>query len=444
MVVKVCDALCGAGKTLSCINMMNSDTEHRYIFITPYLNEVERIKDSCTGRGFVSPEKTSQSKFSKLRDLPELMRQGKNIASTHALFSCYTDEIKDLIRAQHYTLVLDEVIDLFQPVDIDAGDIEFLKRNKIAREENDGIVWEDDDYSGVVFSDVMRISKSRDMVNYDGQFYFWALPIDIFQCFDDVYVLTYLFEYQLLKYFFDVHHVEYELIGTRKINGIYQFCPLEEMDRRRDLRGLIHIVGTAKQNAIGDENFSLSSGWFERASKEDGQPKLTTLKNTLYNIFRHKEATNDNKMWTTLNKYRSFLKGKGYSNSFLTFNRRASNEYADKKYLAYCLNVYMMPWMKNYLHRLGVKKISQDMYALSILVQWIFRSAVRKGEEVWIFVPSKRMRYLLKEWLDNLAAGNDLKEIKFHLKDDKRRFGVAADQFSKAANKKGGTDNEDL
>ena len=40
MKVKVCDALCGAGKTVSCINMMNSDTEHKYIFATPYLNEV--------------------------------------------------------------------------------------------------------------------------------------------------------------------------------------------------------------------------------------------------------------------------------------------------------------------------------------------------------------------------------------------------------------------
>lgn len=43
MKVKVCDALCGAGKTVSCINMMNSDTEHKYIFVTPYLNEVNKL-----------------------------------------------------------------------------------------------------------------------------------------------------------------------------------------------------------------------------------------------------------------------------------------------------------------------------------------------------------------------------------------------------------------
>ena len=186
MKVKVCDALCGAGKTVSCINMMNSDTEHKYIFVTPYLNEVDRIKNACTDRGFVTPEKTYDSHFSKIRDLPKLLAAGKNIVSTHALFSCYTDEIKDLIKEQGYILVLDEVIDLFQPVDIDRGDIDFLKRNNIAREEGDNIIWEDDDYNGAAFSEVMRLSKSRDMVNYDGAFYFWALPIDVFKCFSEI------------------------------------------------------------------------------------------------------------------------------------------------------------------------------------------------------------------------------------------------------------------
>ena len=49
MVVKVCDELCGAGKTQSCINMMNNDAEKKYIFITPYL--VCNLLYS----GFVSP-----------------------------------------------------------------------------------------------------------------------------------------------------------------------------------------------------------------------------------------------------------------------------------------------------------------------------------------------------------------------------------------------------
>ena len=45
------------------------------------------------------------------------------------------------------------------------------------------------------------------------------------------------------------------------------------------------------------------------------------------------------------------------------------------------------------------------------------------------------MRYLLQTWLDNLAEGNDLKEIKFSMK-NVNRLGVAAYQMKKAARTK--------
>jgi len=413
MNVKVCDALCGSGKTVSCINMMNSDTDRKYIFITPYLSEVERIRKSCVSRNFVSPQKTYENGFSKIKDLPHLLETGRNIVSTHALFSTYTEEIKDLIRKQGYILVLDEVIDLFQPVDIDRGDIEFLKRNRIATEDGDSIIWEDDDYDGAAFSDVMRLSKSRDMINYDGSFYFWSLQPELFKCFSEAYVLTYMFEYQFLKYFFDVNQIEYELIGTTKKNGTYQFCPLEEMDRRRDIASLITIEDRGQYNEIGAEPYSLSSGWFARVAQGAEESELKALQNNLYNIFRHQTKKFPGGMWTTLNKYKRPLKGKGYAMDFVTFNKRASNDFADRRCLAYCLNLYMMPWMKNYLTRIGSKDISQDMWALSSLIQWIFRSAIRNGEKVYLYIPSKRMRFLLEEWLKNIAEGRDLDEITF-------------------------------
>lgn len=73
----------------------------------------------------------------------------------------------------------------------------------------------------------------------------------------------------------------------------------------------------------------------------------------------------------------------------------------------------MQPWAKNYLIRLGAKNINQDMYALSVLVQWIFRSAIRNGEKISIYIPSQLMRFLLTQWIENLAIDEDLKEIKY-------------------------------
>ena len=40
------------------------------------------------------------------------------------------------------------------------------------------------------------------------------------------------------------------------------------------------------------------------------------------------------------------------------------------------------------------------MFALSEMLQWIWRSRIRQGESINIYVPSKRMRNLLLDWLN--------------------------------------------
>ena len=44
--------------------------------------------------------------------------------------------------------------------------------------------------------------------------------------------------------------------------------------------------------------------------------------------------------------------------------------------------------------------VNEDGYALSEMLQFIWRSAIRDGKEIWVYIPSIRMRTLLKEWID--------------------------------------------
>ena len=37
------------------------------------------------------------------------------------------------------------------------------------------------------------------------------------------------------------------------------------------------------------------------------------------------------------------------------------------------------------------------------MVQWIWRSAIRDGDEIYIYIPSKRMRTLLINWMESLS-----------------------------------------
>ena len=49
----------------------------------------------------------------------------------------------------------------------------------------------------------------------------------------------------------------------------------------------------------------------------------------------------------------------------------------------------------------AVHEIDENKYALSEMIQWIWRSAIRNGEDIYIYIPSRRMRDLLLEWLND-------------------------------------------
>ncbi|MGY8840942.1 MAG: hypothetical protein ACKVIL_09800, partial [Pseudomonadales bacterium] len=78
---------------------------------------------------------------------------------------------------------------------------------------------------------------------------------------------------------------------------------------------------------------------------------------------------------------------------------RATNEHRHRTNLAYMINLYMVPIVKTFIESRGVK-VDQDQFALSALVQWIFRSAIRDGQPITLFIPSQRMRNLLLAWLN--------------------------------------------
>ena len=68
MDIKICDAIMGAGKTSAAINYMN-DSPGKFIFITPYLKECDRIIDNCPIKNFKSPKDKPRSKLLNLHFL---------------------------------------------------------------------------------------------------------------------------------------------------------------------------------------------------------------------------------------------------------------------------------------------------------------------------------------------------------------------------------------
>lgn len=395
--VTVIDSICGSGKTSKFIEIMNNNTNNKYIYITPYLDEIQRVLNSCDNRVFYEP-KTERGEGSKLKDFNKLLSQGKNIVSTHSLFSMVNDETLKYLKEYNYTLVMDEVFQVVEQIKITKSDREILLRDKVSVAEDGKLTWIDKDYKGTLSKYKNAIEKG-DCYIYDDCFMLWTFPCSIMNALEHTYILTYMFKGQLQRYYYDMNRIKYEYKSIKKINGEYEIIEYLEKEDLTYLRDLINICDNEKLNKIGERRYTLSKSWYIKQGNNKTDA-FDLLKNNIYNYFRNitKSKSKDN-MWTTFKDYKNDLKGAGYSKGFISCNARATNEYKDKKNLAYTINTFNNPMILKFFRNKNVN-VDEDSFALSELIQWIFRSQLRDNKSINIYIPSSRMRSLLIEWLN--------------------------------------------
>jgi hypothetical protein len=405
--VKIVDSIPGSGKTSAIINKINeSSKEDKYIYITPFLTEVERVKKSCKNKKFKEPKFNKYG--NKFDNLNKLIGEGKNVVSTHSLFHKANMGTVELIQSKDYILVLDEVFSVVKLLQDEIGenvsmqDIDMLISEGYAYIENGFLLWnEEKEYSGK-FENIQYLAMNRSILIYGDKIFIWTFPVEIFKAFKEVYILTYMFEAQEQCYYYNMHNVKYEYLYAAKENDIYilknKDNTYSEREIKDKLKRLITIIDDEKINLIGSKNFDLSHGWYRN---ECNKELIKQLKNNVVNFFINKTKSKSNELlWTTYKDQKDKLKGKGYTKGFISINIRATNDYSDRFNLAYLVNIFTKPIISNFFVSKGVT-VNQDLYALSELIQWIWRSRVRKGEPINLFIPSKRMRNLLIDWLNN-------------------------------------------
>lgn len=84
--------------------------------------------------------------------------------------------------------------------------------------------------------------------------------------------------------------------------------------------------------------------------------------------------------------------------TFLSCNTKATNQYSDRHLCLYMVNRFLQPQIADFYKKRG-QPIDEDVFALSEMIQWIWRSAIRKGEPITVYIPSRRMRELFLDWL---------------------------------------------
>ncbi|ULT58706.1 DEAD/DEAH box helicase family protein [Neobacillus drentensis] len=407
--INIIDSIMGSGKTSWAIQYMNEAPRYKkFIYITPFLNEVERVLNAAE-REFVRPENIKGK--SKLDNLKKLILNGEDIVSTHALFQRFDNDLIELIEMQGYTLILDEVMNVIEQVKYTKDDIQVLLTAKtktgeslITIDKNGFVQWNEKDYSEGNFTQIRNLAVVNNLMIFENTAMYWLLPVSAFKGFEEIFVLTYMFNGQLQRYYYDLFNLAYSFHSVTNVNDSYQlidYIPLDKEDRSH-LREMIKIyyskpIDKVDLNKIGEGRYSFSVSHLKKIVENNELRQL--IKNNGFNYYINKcKIPVDLVMWTTFKDFEKILSPKNLKKQFVEVTARATNDYVNKSTCIYFANRFMNPILKQFFLSKNVT-VDEDLFALSELLQWIFRSRIRNGQPINLYIPSQRMRELLEEYL---------------------------------------------
>ncbi|MCU7806122.1 MAG: hypothetical protein KZQ96_23360 [Candidatus Thiodiazotropha sp. (ex Lucinoma borealis)] len=418
--ITVVDSLMGTGKSTWLIKYLNDEyadittrspgnPPKKFIVIVHSLDEVDRFTEACPTLGFKNPEPIYGRKLYGLQSLTD---DGENIVTTHSLFKSMTPEVIESFHSYGYTLMIDEVlssVEIFSNLSPKDREMLFTGGYVSADEDTGRLRWNNDDHGDYPltgrFNDIRKLCEIGSVVLFRDTTLLWEFPSEFLQAFHDIYVFTYLFEGSPMAAYLKSQGFTYTAKSVNEsMDGLIDICEVDESAVKARLRELITIY-EGPMNEIGRKprrgnEKPLSASWYKRAAK-DGTDKLKQLKSSTENFFKKISATpaSDN-MWTVYKASAKTLKGARYARQWTPLNLKATNDLVDKKAAAYLCNLHLHTSIRNYFISRNIS-VSDDLFALSEMVQWIWRSQIRRGDPITLYVPSSRMRELLRNWLNS-------------------------------------------
>lgn len=396
----------GSGKTSWAFqDLFNKHLDENILYISPFLCEIEgengripqAIKDGkITGRQILTPKNKGAG---KLGNIANLINNQMDIASTHALFRMFDEDCKQALRDNDYTLILDETLDCVEPYFFKAKDDaeELLAKHDIEIDSNGLVKWTGSERE-TRYKDVRLLAQNKALFRVDDRFFVWHYPVDIFTLFKKVYILTYMFDGSLMKYYFDMYNVHYTIKSISGDRGNYKLVDYYIPDINSIKDRLNIYRGNYNTNIPQKENV-LSTNWSNQAYNKN---HIKQIQKNMYNYVHNVvNVKSDDVMWTSIKANKDKLKGKGYTSGYIPCNLRAQNDYKDKTTLMYCVNWYTNPEIIKFFAQHGIT-VNQDKIALSTMLQWLWRSNIREpnsNKTINIYIPSIRMRRLLYQWL---------------------------------------------
>ena len=405
--IEVLDAIMGSGKTQGIIKWMLDNPNNKYLYVSPMLTEVEeRIPSACEALEFTFP--STEDHQTKSAHLLELLIEGNNISFTHSLFSELSKRHLEEIHKQRYVMIIDEEVSLIEPYKgkYSKGDITSLEQAKHLRVDEDNLgkvewLW-DDMTEGTQYSGLKRLC-SIDMLycsKRDRDMMVTQLPMALVESAERTIILSYLFKGSVMESFLKLKGLD-----------VVDFTEVQLMKNTEDVlrqaKSLINFCAIPSTNAV--KSYSMSSTWYTtNATKEQLKKVGAAIRNVYRKVGKEKLLVTMPKdgtlkiIKTKKNPRLVIPKEVNVDGVFLYCGARATNDYADKSVALHAYNRYVNRVVKSYLQDYGADLDAvpdDDQFALSEMVQWLWRTCIRNDQPIDVYILPTRMEKLLKRWL---------------------------------------------
>lgn len=406
--IELLDSIMGSGKTQGVIQWMLNNPQNKYLYVSPMLTEVEeRIPTACQALEFTYP--CTEEYKTKGQHLLKLLEEGCNVSFTHSLFTDLTKQHLALIRKHEYVLIVDEEVAFIEPYkgNYSRDDIVSLEKAGHIRVEEDNlgrVVWQwydDNEMNDTAYSKLKRMSDLGMLycAKRDRKIMVVHLPIELVQSSRRVILLTYLFKGSVMESFMDLKGIE--IVPFKEV-----VLPKTTKDVLTKAKSLITFIDTTTTKAVS--NLSMSSTWY---SKNATTADLEKVSNAIFSVYR-KFGDKESFIFTapkSLADYEYVKDEKLKRNiihkkmpkdvDWIYCGTKATNMWSHKSIAVHAYNRYVNTAIKAYLQDYGTPP-DDDMFALSEMVQWIFRTCIRNDEPLQLCILNNRMKGLLCNWLN--------------------------------------------
>lgn len=406
--IELLDSIMGSGKTQGVIQWMLNNPQNKYLYVSPMLTEVEeRIPTACQALEFTYP--CTEEYKTKGQHLLKLLEEGCNVSFTHSLFTDLTKQHLALIRKHEYVLIVDEEVAFIEPYkgNYSRDDIVSLEKAGHIRVEEDNlgrVVWQwydDNEMNDTAYSKLKRMSDLGMLycAKRDRKIMVVHLPIELVQSSRRVILLTYLFKRSVMESFMDLRGIE--IVPFKEV-----VPPKTTKDVLTKAKNLITFIDTTTTKAVS--NLSMSSTWY---SKNATTADLEKVSNAIFSVYR-KFGDKESFIFTapkSLADYQYVKDEKLKRNiihkkmpkdvDWIYCGTKATNMWSHKSIAVHAYNRYVNTAIKAYLQDYGTPP-DDDMFALSEMVQWIFRTCIRNDEPLQLCILNNRMKGLLCNWLN--------------------------------------------